>query len=112
LDCDPAGFEWLDANDSRGSTVSFFRKGQASAEAMLIVCNFTPIPRDNYRAGVPAGGSWQEVLNTNAAAYGGSGTGNLGFVRAAPRPCQGRPFSVNLTLPPLSAVYLKGPAGA
>ncbi len=112
LDCDPAGFEWLDANDSLGSTFSFFRKAQASTELMLIACNFTPVPRENYQAGVPWAGSWREVLNTDAPAYGGSGRGNLGAVRAAPAPYQGRPYSLNLTLPPLSAVYLKSPAGA
>ncbi len=74
---------------------------------VLIGCNFTPVPRHNYRVGVPRGGFWREVLNTDATEYGGSGQGNLGGVEAAPVPCHGHPYSLNLTLPPLAAVYLR-----
>ena len=71
------------------------------------MCNFTPVPRHNYRVGVPSGGHWQEVLNSDAPLYGGSGQGNLGGVAAAPLPIHGRPFSLNLTLPPLGIVVFQ-----
>ena len=107
LDADPAGFSWVDANDWEDSVVSFLRRGRDEADVVLAACNFTPVPRHNYRAGVPRGGFWREALNTDAAEYGGSGQGNLGGVEAAPVPCHGHPFSLNLTLPPLAAVYLR-----
>ncbi len=107
LDADPAGFSWVDANDWEDSVVTFLRRGRDEADVVLIGCNFTPVPRHNYRAGVPRGGFWREVLNTDATEYGGSGQGNLGGVEAAPVPCHGHPFSLNLTLPPLAAVYLR-----
>jgi 1,4-alpha-glucan branching enzyme len=74
------------------------------------VCNFTPIPRTNYVVGVPVGGFWRELLNSDAPAYGGSGLGNFGGVAAAPVPADGRFHSLSLTLPPLAAVFL-APAG-
>ena len=74
---------------------------------ILAVLNNTPVPRFNYRLGVPRDGLWAEVLNTDAAAFGGSGHGNVGGVQATPVPSHGHPFSVNLTLPPLGALYLK-----
>ncbi len=72
-----------------------------------MACNFTPVPREQYRVGVPQGGYWQELLNSNAREYGGSGLGNAGGRNAESWPHHGRPFSLNLTLPPLSAVFLK-----
>ncbi len=107
LDCDPAGFEWIDGSDADNSAISFLRKGKNEGELIAIVCNFTPVPRHNYRVGVPNGGFWREVLNSDAPAYEGSGQGNLGGVEAAPVPYHGRLFSLNLTLPPLAVVYLK-----
>ena len=107
LDTDPAGFEWVDANDSLASTISFLRKGRDSAERILVVCNFTPVVRNNYRVGVPRAGFWRETLNTDATDYGGSGAGNLGGVNAMPVPFHGRPYSLNLTLPPLAALFFK-----
>jgi 1,4-alpha-glucan branching enzyme len=74
---------------------------------IIVVCNFTPVPRFGYRVGVPTGGLWQELLNSDAAHYGGSGMGNLGRVRAAKLSAHGRPYSLGLTLPPLGAVFLK-----
>ena len=74
---------------------------------MLVVCNFTPVPRSDYRIGVPRSGTWRELLNSDAAHYGGSGMGNLGSVTALPDPAHGRPFSLNLTLPSLSVVFLQ-----
>jgi 1,4-alpha-glucan branching enzyme len=107
LDCEPAGFEWVDCNDSESSLVSFLRRGVTTQDVFLVVCNFTPLPRHNYRVGVPRGGWWKEVLNSDAREYWGQGFGNLGGVEAMPFPCHGRDFSVVLTLPPLSVVFLK-----
>jgi 1,4-alpha-glucan branching enzyme len=107
LDFDPAGFEWIDCNDSDQSTVSLIRKGRAANDAVVVGCNFTPVPRHNYVIGVPAGGIWEEILNSDARDYGGGGQGNMGGVEAAPIPYHNRPYSLNLTLPPLGAVFFK-----
>jgi 1,4-alpha-glucan branching enzyme len=107
LDFDPAGFEWVDSNDSQNSILSFMRQDRSKENPVLIVCNFTPIPRYNYRAGVASGGFWREVLNSDAREYGGSGQGNMGGVEASPIPFHGRPYSLNLTVPPLGAVFFK-----
>ena len=106
FDLDEAGFEWIAANDSEQSVISFLRKGEGD-EVVLVALNFTPLPRHNYRLGAPSAGLWEEVLNSDAADYGGSGQGNLGGVPAAPFPFHGRPASLTLTLPPLGAVFLK-----
>ncbi|HYT32164.1 MAG TPA: alpha amylase C-terminal domain-containing protein, partial [Thermoanaerobaculia bacterium] len=105
-DCDPRGFEWIDANDSDHSVASFLRRGQEQDEVVLAVFNFTPVPRYGYRLGVPVAGFWEELANSDAADYGGSGQGNLGGVQAEQLGSHGRPFSVSLTLPPLSALFL------
>jgi 1,4-alpha-glucan branching enzyme len=106
LDSDPDGFEWIDCNDTDTSVVSLMRKGRADDSAVVIVCNFTPVPRQNYRVGVPRGGWWRERLNSDANDYGGSGSGNMGGVEASPLACHGRPFSLSLSLPPLSILFL------
>jgi 1,4-alpha-glucan branching enzyme len=112
LDFTPAGFEWVDCNDMEQSVITFLRRG-THGETVLVVANFTPVPRHNYRVGVPREGFWRELLNSDAAPYGGSGLGNLGGLEAAPVPCHGRPHSLNLTLPPLAALFFKweGAAG-
>ena len=102
-----AGFEWIDCNDVEGSTISLLRKGRTLGDAIAVVCNFTPVPRPNYRIGVPQGGFWKELVNSDATEYGGSGQGNLGGVEAAPIPLHGRPYSLTITLPPLAALFLK-----
>ncbi|MDP9342726.1 MAG: 1,4-alpha-glucan branching protein GlgB [Actinomycetota bacterium] len=107
LDTDPAGFQWVDANDSEHSVVSFLRLDR-SGRAVLVVCNFTPVPRAGYRVGVPYGGFWREILNSDAGEFGGSGWGNYGGVEAESWSVHGRPFSVSLTLPPLGCVFLEG----
>jgi 1,4-alpha-glucan branching enzyme len=107
LDFDQAGFEWVDCNDTESSTVSLLRRGYATDDVVLAVCNFTPVPRPNYRLGVPQMGFWQELLNSDAKEYGGSGQGNLGGVEAAPIPLHGRPYSLTVTLPPLAIVFFK-----
>ena len=108
LDSDPAGFEWIDCNDVQRSVISFLRKRPRSGRRLLLfVCNFTPVPRQNYRVGVPEGGFWAEILNGDAPLYGGSGQGNMGGVEASPLPMHGRPWSLNMTLPPLATVVFK-----
>ncbi len=84
LDFDPSGFEWIDCNDTQRSVISFLRRGRDSRDVLLFVCNFTPVPRHNYRVGAPSGGYWKEVLNSDAPLYGGSGQGNIGGVEANP----------------------------
>ena len=106
-DADPAGFEWVDADDSTSSVLSFLRRDAVGGPPVLVVCNFTPVVRQNYRVGLPEGGYWRELLNSDATIYGGSGQGNMGGFEAAPVGAHGRPFSLNLTLPPLSALYFK-----
>jgi 1,4-alpha-glucan branching enzyme len=107
LDFDPAGFEWIDCDDTLQSTFSMVRKGRSNRNTMLIVCNFTPLPRYNYRVGVPLAGYWREVLNSDGAVYGGGGIGNLGGTGTEPIAFHGRPYSLDLTLPPLAAVYFR-----
>ncbi len=107
LDTSADGFEWIDCCDTEHSIVSLLRKSRSNPEQMVaVVLNFTPVPRHNYAVGVPAGGYWNEILNSDAPLYGGSGQGNMGGVDAAPIPLHGRRWSVNLTLPPLAAVFL------
>lgn len=105
LDFEPAGFEWIDANDSEQSTVSFLRRGASTDDLVLVICNFTPVPRFGYRVGVPRGGRWQEILNSDGPDYGGSGLGNLGGVESASSPFHGRAHSLTLTIPPLAALF-------
>jgi len=107
LDTDPGGFEWVDCNDSAASTISLLRKSKSAEHSVVVVCNFTPVPRMGYRLGVPGGGFWRELLNSDATEYGGSGLGNLGGVEAEKETAHGRPYSISLTLPPLGAVFLK-----
>ncbi|SCL76195.1 1,4-alpha-glucan branching enzyme GlgB [Methanoculleus chikugoensis] len=110
-DADPAGFEWVDFSDVEKSVVSYLRRGRSADDVALVVCNFTPVPRYGYRVGVPFGGFWKEVLNSDAIEYGGSSVGNLGGVEAERIPAHGRPCSLSLTLPPLGAVVFL-PEGA
>ena len=109
LDCDPAGFEWVDLHGADQSVLAFLRRS-ASGASVLVALNFTPIPRESYRLGVPFGGTWREIANSDAGDYGGSGVGNLGAVEGAEVESHGRPWSVSLTLPPLGVVMLEGPA--
>jgi 1,4-alpha-glucan branching enzyme len=107
LDCDPAGFEWIDGSDSEQSMLSFLRKSRNGDEILVAVFNFTPVPRHNYRVGVPRGGYWREILNTDSESYDGSGFGNLGGAEAEHVVSHGRAYSLNLIVPPLGAVFLK-----
>jgi 1,4-alpha-glucan branching enzyme len=110
LDFDSAGFSWVDANDADNSVLSYLRMGKSTADIILAVFNFTPVPRDGYRIGVPDGGFWREILNSDAEAYWGSGQGNYGGVEADAYPWHGRPYSLRLQLPPLSMILLKNEA--
>ncbi|MBS2015625.1 MAG: putative maltokinase [Deltaproteobacteria bacterium] len=99
------GFEWIDGTNAPMSVVTFLRKGAAAADVVLVACNFTPVPRYGYRIGVPRGGRWREIFNSDARTYGGSGHGNLGGVDAVPYPWNGRESSIVLTLPPLGILF-------
>jgi len=107
LDFSQDGFEWIDANDWEASVIAFLRKSRTPGREVLVVCNFTPVVRENYRVGVPRGGFWRERLNSDATIYGGGGQGNLGGVEAAPLPSHGRFHSLTLRLPPLGVVFLQ-----
>jgi 1,4-alpha-glucan branching enzyme len=109
-DCEPEGFEWIDASDAASSVFVYLRKGTNGDRPVVAVCNFTPVVRRSYRIGLPFEGRWRELLNTDAAGYGGSGVHNEP-VEARPEPWQGRPASAELSLPPL-AVLLLVPATA
>jgi 1,4-alpha-glucan branching enzyme len=106
-DFSPAGFEWVDCDDALNSIVAFLRRGKRSEDVVLVICNFTPVVRENYRVGVPIAGFWRECLNSDAPEYGGSGQGNLGGVEASPLSAHGREHSLNLRLPPLGVLMLK-----
>jgi len=101
------GFEWIDCNDVQQSTLTFLRKGGTAKEEIIAVCNFTPIPRPNYRVGVSEDGCWKECLNSDAKEYGGSNQGSLGQMEASPVPAHGFSFSLNIVLPPLGIVFLQ-----
>ncbi|MFC1939467.1 1,4-alpha-glucan branching protein GlgB [Chloroflexota bacterium] len=107
MDCEPGGFEWVDASDALQSVISFVRKGKSTDDITLVVCNFTPTAHLKYRVGAPRGGFWKELLNSDAKEYGGSGQGNPKSLRASKTPTHGRPYSIEVTLPPLAVVYFK-----
>jgi 1,4-alpha-glucan branching enzyme len=105
-DVEDRGFEWIAGNDSEQSVLAFLRKADGAAP-VAIVFNFTPVPRLHYRVGLPLPGEYAELINSDVAAYGGSGMGNLGRVQAEAQPWHGRPFSAEITLPPLAAIFLR-----
>ena len=107
VDFQAPGFEWVDCSDSEQSVISFLRHAKNPADTTLFICNFTPVPRHHYCIGCPVNGCWQEVLNSDAVLYGGSGQGNNGSVEAATVPLHSRPYSLNLTLPPLAVLVLR-----
>ena len=107
LDLEPRGFQWIDANDGESSVLSFLRRGEGPDDNVAIVLNFTPVLRQDYRIGVPQGGWWRELLNSDADVYGGSGKGNGGGVNSQNIESHGFPCSLTLTLPPLGALFLK-----
>lgn len=106
-DCNPHGFEWIDCQDYHNSVLAYMRRGPRADDVVVIVCNFTPVPRYNYHIGVPMGGYWTEMLNSDAAAYGGSSVGNYGGKWANDWPHHARSHSLTLDLPPLGCLYLR-----
>ncbi len=104
-DTSPAGFEWIDANDAGGNTLSFLRFA-GDGGMLACIANFSAVPHRNYRVGLPRAGRWREVLNTDAGVYAGSGVGNLGLIEAVDEPCHGKPASATLTVPPLGVLWL------
>jgi 1,4-alpha-glucan branching enzyme len=106
LDCEPDGFAWIDAANASESVLSYVRRGRDPNELAVIVCNFTPILRHDYRIGVPRAGHWLERINTDAGVYGGSGVGNAGAVESDPHPMHGYDQSLRLQLPPLGVLIL------
>ena len=106
-DFEAGGFTWVDCSDFQRSVISFLRRGQNPDDQLLFVCNFTPVVRANYRVGVPQHGLWNEILNSDAPLYGGSGQGNFGGLQAAPLPIHGQSFSLNMTLPPLAVLVFR-----
>jgi 1,4-alpha-glucan branching enzyme len=106
-DTDPAGYDWIAANDAEASVYAFLRRARSTGDLILIVLNATPMVRENYRIGVPRGGWWQEIFNSDSEHYWGSGVGNAGGVNADDVFMHDQPFSVDLTLPPLGALFFK-----
>ena len=106
LDCEPEGFEWIDASDAEQSVLVFLRKSDNGAPPVVVLCNLTPQVHHDYRIGVPLAGAWSEILNTDDAAYGGSDVGNRGVLQTEDVPWHGRQASLSLTLPPLATIVL------
>jgi len=102
-----SGFEWIDFHDVEGSSISFVRRAQDPDNLIVVCCNFTPIPREKYRVGVPAEGFYQEILNTDAECFGGGNMGNGGMVSSESEPFHGREHSISITLPPLATVLFR-----
>jgi 1,4-alpha-glucan branching enzyme len=105
-DASPSGFEWIDGTNAEMSVITFLRRGGEGSEPVVVACNFTPVPRPNYRIGVPRAGHFREIFNSDARHYGGSGHGNMGGVEAVPVPWDGRQSSIVVTLPPLGIIFL------
>ncbi|MBA2345086.1 MAG: alpha amylase C-terminal domain-containing protein, partial [Rubrobacter sp.] len=110
VDFEPDGFEWLGGGDRQNSVVSFMRRAKDPEDFVVVVSNFTPVVHEGYRVGVPDGGRYEEILNTDEARYGGSGVGN-GSTEAEEIPAHGKSHSITLTLPPLATMILKKASG-
>jgi len=106
-DCEPEGFRWVVADDHANSVLAWLRFGEPGDAPVAVVSNFTPVPLDNYRIGLPLSGRWEEILNTDAGRYGGSNLGNLGGVMAKAEPSHGLPASAEVVLAPLATVFLR-----
>jgi 1,4-alpha-glucan branching enzyme len=111
LDHEPAGFHWVVGDDTHASVYAYLRCGGEGVPPILVVCNFTPEVRRDYRVGVPEDGMWREVCNTDSAHYGGSNVGNGGLIHADASGCRGQPYSLNLLLPPLATLILRPDRG-
>jgi 1,4-alpha-glucan branching enzyme len=109
-DVDPQGFEWIDANNADAQLLSFIRRGDDGDPDVAVIANLSALPLHNVRFGLSVPGSWEEILNTDAAVYGGSNVGNMGAVEATDQPCHGLPASGHVTCPPLGVVWLRAPS--
>jgi 1,4-alpha-glucan branching enzyme len=107
VDFEWPGFQWLESHDNENSVFAFMRRGHDPNDIVVVVCNFTPVPREKYRIGVPTGGPWHEILNTDSAIYSGGNIGNGGVLWAEDKPWSGQQHSLSLTVPPLGAVYFR-----
>ena len=107
LDFEAPGFRWIDCNDAEASTLSFLRYARDSEDFVVVVCNFTPVPRRGYYVGVPGAGPYRELLNSDSEYYGGSNVGNGLGLEAAAKPMHGQPYALCLDVPPLGALVLK-----
>ncbi|WP_422925513.1 1,4-alpha-glucan branching protein GlgB [Singulisphaera sp. PoT] len=110
VDFDWQGFEWLELHDWENSVLAFMRRGRDPNDSIVVVCNFTPVVREDYRIGVPSGGFYREIMNTDSERYGGSNVGNAGGVWARQEPHGGQPYQISLKVPPLGVLFLKTPA--
>jgi 1,4-alpha-glucan branching enzyme len=108
-DVDPKGFQWIDANNGDENIIAFMRIAPSSGRRIICICNFSPVVRERYRIGAPAGGLYREILNSDSEIYGGSNVGNAGAVMAQNSPSHGMPFSLTLRLPPLGVIWLEVP---
>jgi 1,4-alpha-glucan branching enzyme len=106
IDSDPSGFWWIEPNDADRNVVAFARQSKEGRRVLVFIANLSPVPRENYRVGLPRSGRWREAVNTDSTFYGGADIGNLGGVEAEPIPWHGQPVSAELTLPPLAAIWL------
>jgi 1,4-alpha-glucan branching enzyme len=106
-DCEAEGFRWIVVDDAAQSVLAWLRLGAPDDPPVAAIANFTPVPRERYRVGLPKAGGWREILNSDATAYGGTGHGNFGAVTATAHPAHGLPASCELTLPPLSTILLE-----
>jgi 1,4-alpha-glucan branching enzyme len=108
LDHEPEGFQWIDANDADNNVISFYRTDKARKKYLVCISNLSPVPRSGFRVGLPTGGSFREVLNTDAESYGGTNVGNMGKAKAEKTPWHGLDHSAMVTLPPLGTIWLEG----
>jgi len=106
-DAEPDGFQWILADAAEASIFAWVRRGTEDDAPIVVICNFTPVPRENMRIGLPCNGEWREVLNTDATVYGGSGVGNMGRLMADGPAWDGQPASALVTVPPLATILLK-----
>jgi 1,4-alpha-glucan branching enzyme len=112
LDCAPEGFAWIDCNDADQSILTLLRRGRSSTTTVMVACNYTPVVRQRYRVGVPRAGFWREALNSDGEIYGGSNVGNGGGVETREMPWHGQPYSLEITLPPLAALFFTSTTGS
>ncbi|MGL4438220.1 MAG: alpha amylase C-terminal domain-containing protein, partial [Bosea sp. (in: a-proteobacteria)] len=107
LDCEAEGFRWIVSDDAEQSVLAWLRFSGDGAPTVAVISNFTPVPRPDYRIGLPHAGRWREILNTDAGAYGGANLGNGGWVHAIDQPSHDLPASASVMVPPLATLYLR-----